>query len=72
MMLDARDLLSLTDERLALIGIQEVAYLRRAAIDGAPVYEIHAADGGYICRVPDVPTGHAILRKNGMEPVSLH
>ena len=72
MTLHEEDLPSLSGERLALVGIQEIAYLRRAEIDGAVVYEIHAADGGYICRVPDAPTGHALLRKNGMEPLSLH
>lgn len=72
MMVHAEDLPSLTGEGFATLGIEEVAYLRRGFCNGAPIYTLHAADGGFICRVPDVPSGLAMLRKNGMRPVSLH
>jgi hypothetical protein len=72
MMVHAEDLPSLTAEGFATLGIEEIAYLRRGLCNGAPIYTLHAADGGFICRVPDVSSGLAMLRKNGMQPVSLH
>jgi hypothetical protein len=72
MMVHAEDLPSLTADGFATLGIDEVAYLRRGLCNGAPIYTLHAADGGFICRVPDVPSGVEMLRKNGMRAVSLH
>jgi hypothetical protein len=72
MLVHQEDLSSLTGEGFATLGITEIGYLRRGKMNGATIYTVHAADGGFLCRVPDVTAGLEVLRRNGMAPVSLH
>jgi hypothetical protein len=41
---------------LALLGMQDFAYIKRVIVDGAAGYAIHAADGTQIAVLGDTPT----------------
>jgi hypothetical protein len=57
---------------LAMLGIQDLAYIKRVIIDGAGGYAVHAADGTQIAVLADRDVAFATVRQNDMEPVSVH
>lgn len=57
----------------ALLGIQQLAYVRRSHRNGADGYEIHAADGTEIAYIPKSrDIAFATVRQHDMEPVNVH
>ncbi len=63
---------NLTPHELALFGMQDVAYIKRVEVEGAPGYAVHAADGTQIALVGDRDLAFATVRQHEMEPVSVH
>lgn len=62
-----------TPQDLALIGLNDVAYVRAAkSDDGAVAWVIHAADGTPIAVMDDRETAFAAIIQNDMEPLSAH
>jgi len=57
---------------LALLGMQDLAYIKRVIIDGACGYAVHAADGTQIAVLPNREIAFATVRQHDMEPVSVH
>jgi hypothetical protein len=57
---------------LALLGVQDLAYIKRVVVDGAAGYAVHAADGTQIALLPDREVAFATVRQNDLEPVSVH
>ena len=57
---------------LAMLGVQDLAYIKRVVIDGASGYAIHAADGTQIALLPDREVAFATVRQHDLEPVSVH
>jgi hypothetical protein len=57
---------------LALYGMQDVAYVKRAIIDDAPRYTVHAADGTQISAFADREVAFATVRQHDLEPLSVH
>jgi hypothetical protein len=57
---------------LALFGMQDVAYVKRAVVNGAPGYTAHAADGTQIAGFADRVLAFATLRQHDLEPLSVH
>jgi hypothetical protein len=57
---------------LALLGMQDIAYVKRAIVDDAPVYTIHAADGTQIAAFVDREVAVATVRQHDLEPLSVH
>jgi len=57
---------------LALLGVQDFAYIKRVVVDGACGYSVHAADGTQIAVLPDREIAFATVRQHDMEPVSVH
>lgn len=62
----------LSDHELAMLGVQDVAYVKGAVVDGAPGCAIHAADGTEMALVANRDLAFAIVRQNDLEPVSVH
>jgi hypothetical protein len=57
---------------LALLGMQDLAYIKRVLVDGATGYAVHAADGTEIAVLADREVAFATVRQHDMEPVSVH
>ena len=53
-------------------GLNEVAYLRPAVVEGRHVFAIHAADGSPLAFVASREIGLAAMQEHDLEPVALH
>jgi hypothetical protein len=62
--------LSLSD--LLVFGLNDVAYLKPATVNGQSVYAIHAADGSQLALVANQEVGFAAMMEHDLEPVPLH
>jgi hypothetical protein len=62
----------MTASELALLGVQDLAYIKRVVIDGASGYAVHAADGTQIALLADRDLAFATVRQHDLEPVSVH
>ena len=62
----------ISPKELALLGVQDVAYVKRVTVNGAAAFAIHAADGTEMAVVPDRDLAFATLRQHDLEPVSVH
>ena len=63
---------NLTQNDLLVLGLNDVAYLKPATVDGKPVFAIHAADGSQLAYVETREVGLAAMHQHGVEPVTLH
>ena len=61
-----------TEIDLEKLGLEHVAYLRRALMDGVQGFSIHAADGRIIGFAPDMAQALGAIIQNNMEAVPLH
>jgi len=57
---------------LALMGIEKMAYVRPAVVNGRHVQIIHAADGTFLTLVMNRDLAFMTIRQNEMLPVSVH
>jgi hypothetical protein len=57
---------------LESLGLSDLAYLRKAVVDGVSGFSIHAANGVAIGFAPGETTALAAIMTNGMELVQLH
>jgi len=63
---------SLSSQDFLMLGINDVAYVKKTWQDEQEVYEIHSADGGTITAMASHDIAFAAVRQNGMEPLSVH
>jgi hypothetical protein len=64
---------SITSKEFALLGMQDVAYIKRVAgSDGVVGFAVHAADGTPVALLPDRAVAFATVRQHDLEPVSVH
>ena len=68
----AEKLRHISSQEFALLGMQGIAYVRRAAVNGAVVFAIHAADGTQVALVPSQDLAVATVRQHDLEPLSVH
>jgi hypothetical protein len=57
---------------LAMLGVQDLAFIKRVAVDDEVAYSIHAADGTQMALMADREIAFAAVRQHGLEPVSVH
>ncbi len=62
----------MSEQDLAVLGLPDLAYIKRVIIDGENAYSIHAADGTAIAVVEHREVAFATVRQHEMEPVSVH
>ena len=62
----------LSPNDLLVLGLNDIAYLKPATVDGKKVYAIHAADGSQLAFVENRDVGLAAMQQHELEPVSLH
>ena len=66
------DTRQLSPHELGLLGMADVAYVKPVVVDGVAVFAVHAADGTQMAVIADRDLAFAVIRQNGMEPVSVH
>jgi hypothetical protein len=66
------DIRHLSPHELGLLGIEDLAYIKRVLVDGADAVAVHAADGTEIAVMADRDVACALVRQHEMEPVSVH
>jgi hypothetical protein len=57
---------------LAHVGLNEIAYVRRAVIDDAPVWSIYNAAGLPIGAAPTLEKAWGAIVQNDLQPVFVH
>lgn len=69
---ELQDIRGMTIQDLAVLGLNDVAYIKDVLVDGKTVYAVHAADGAQIAVMAEREVAFAAVRQNDMEPVSAH
>jgi hypothetical protein len=59
-------------QEFALLGLQDVAYVRRVIVNDEAGFAIHAADGTEVAVLPSRDLAFATVRQHDLEPVSVH
>ncbi|MGC2413265.1 MAG: DUF1150 family protein [Stellaceae bacterium] len=62
----------LSAKELGLLGMNDVAYIKRVIDNGTEAFSVHAADGARIAVLANRDLAFAVVRQNDMEPVSVH
>ncbi len=62
----------LSSQDFLLLGIDDIAYVKKGLVDEREVYVIHSADGTEITSLPSRDIAFAAVRQNGLEPLSVH
>jgi len=57
---------------LGLLGVQDLAYIKRVSVEGKTRYAVHAADGTEIAVLADRDIAFATVRQHDLEPMSVH
>lgn len=63
---------SLSSRSFATLGLEKTAYVKTIVENIKPTYAIHAADGTKLAVVEDRLVAVAMIRRNDLEPASLH
>lgn len=67
-----QDFEKFSPDQFAALGVDELAYVRPAVVDGRTVYAIHSADGNEIGMMAERDIAFAAVKQHDMEPVSVH
>jgi hypothetical protein len=62
----------MTTNDLAMLGMQDIAYVKPVLVDGTEGFAVHAADGTQMALIANRDLAFAVVRQNEMEPVSVH
>ena len=62
----------LSARELALLGMQDLAYVKQVNVNDVTAYAVHAADGTQIAVLPDREIAFATVRQHELEPLSVH
>jgi hypothetical protein len=70
-MISSNNQVTVSEQDLAAMGVQDVAFVKQVRINGTIAYAIHAADGTQMALAPDHDVAIAAIRQHGLQPVSL-
>ena len=62
----------MSERELAILGLNDLAYVSQVVVDGRHAYLIHAADGTIIDVTDDRDLAFAAARRYDLEPLSVH
>ena len=62
----------ISPQEFALLGMQDVAYIRRVVVNDEAGFAIHAADGTEVAVLPSRDLAFATVRQHDLEPLSVH
>jgi hypothetical protein len=63
---------NITPKEFAVLGMQDMAYIKRVVVNDEPGFAIFAADGTQVALLPDQELALATVRQHDLEPVSVH
>ncbi|HXQ65732.1 MAG TPA: DUF1150 family protein [Alphaproteobacteria bacterium] len=66
------DLRTITSRELYVLGLQELAYVKKVSEKGADAYAVFAADGTQLGLMATRELAFATLKQHDLEPVSVH
>lgn len=67
----AEKLRHITPQDFAVMGMQQLAYIKPTVVNGVSSFSIHAADGTQIGVAPSRDIAFAAVKQHELEPVSL-
>jgi len=62
----------ISPQEFALMGMQDVAYVKRKTVNDEAVFAIHAADGTEVAVLSSRDAAVATIRQHELEPLSVH
>jgi hypothetical protein len=62
----------ISSKEFALLGMNDVAYVKRLVVNDEASYAIHTADGTQVAVLADFDVAIATIRQHDLEPLSLH
>jgi len=62
----------ISSRELALLGMQDLAYVKAVVVNGVTAFAVHAADGTQVAVLPDREVALATVRQHDLEPLSVH
>jgi hypothetical protein len=68
----ATSIRQLSPRELGLLGMERVAYVKPVLVEGVVAFAVHAADGGQLAVILDREAAEALVRRHGLESVSVH
>ncbi len=63
---------AMSERELAILGLNDLAYVTQVVVDGRHAYLIYAADGTMIDVTDDRDLAFAAARQHDLDPVSVH
>ncbi len=63
---------SISPREFALLGMNDLAYVKRVVVNDEVKYAIHGADGTELAVAPTEELAYATIRQNDLEPVAVH
>ena len=62
----------ISNQDFLALGVNDVAYIKPVEMGGQAVFAVHAADGQQIAVMANRDLAEAAIRRNEMEPLSIH
>lgn len=66
------NLKTISPSDFALMGVDDIAYVKAITVDGEWAYAVHGADGSRMAVFKDRDVAFAAVLQNDLEPVSVH
>ncbi|HXP73672.1 MAG TPA: DUF1150 family protein [Stellaceae bacterium] len=63
---------NISPREFALLGMNDMAYVKRVVVKDEPGFAIHSADGTRLALVPSEDIAYATVRQNDLEPMRVH
>ena len=63
---------NISTREFALLGMNDMAYVKRIVVNDEPRFAIHSADGTQLALALDQDIACATVRQNDLEPMSVH
>ncbi len=67
----AEKLREMSPQDFAMVGMEQLAYIKPTVVKGVAGYSIHAADGTQIGMAPSWDIAFAAVKQHELEPVAL-
>lgn len=62
----------MSSSELAVLGMQDLAYIKPVVVNGVTAFAVHAADGTEVAVLPNREVALATVRQHDFEPLSVH
>ncbi len=69
---DLQTIHQITPLGLKALGVDEIAYVKSVRVDGQELYAVYAADGSEMAVMKNRDVAFAAIKRNDMEPYSVH